>query len=176
MWRKRRKIVLSGHELLKVTRPDVNFLKVIRLSLFSFTSLIFSFLMYNAISAKETNAMAISLVCIFGFLSFIILFEFTDHHIIFTDKGIADFAGGILWEDIQSYCWIAFLTHYPALDFDFSNNVPKRHHSFLFRPRYRFFGPIHESYKEKIDQLFAARGIKQGKFNLVYKDKYVIKI
>jgi len=161
MWNSYRKNkILSGREILRVTRPDINTIdslkRIIGISAVAIlvVSLIFnwpqfsSHLLFFFVFMFTTTS--------FGFM--ILKIGLNTNPIIFTEEGIIqEWKKALLWEDIEGYIWIPVGKNFSLLRIFPSNSMP------IFWQIDNIkggFGAIHSDSKKSIEDLLLSKGIK----------------
>ena len=167
MWQTyRHKKILSGRELLRITRPDIKTLKYVKGVVWSISAVVLiATVIFNwnqMISSVELFSMLKLFLPLFCLIFIILHIGMNTNPIIFTEEGIIQSWKSFLWKsflwtDIEEYQWIPISQKFSMLIVCPSNSMP----IFMQLNNIRGgFGPIHSDSKKSIEDLLLSKGIK----------------
>lgn len=160
MWQTyRNKKILSGRELLRITRPDISTLKYVKGIVWSISAVVLiAAVIFNWNQMTSYVGFFSFLIILLPCFIFIILhLGINTNPIIFTEEGITQSWKSVLWKDIEGYQWIPISQNFSILRVFPSNSMPI---SMQLNNIRGGFGTIHSDSKKSIEDLLLSKGIK----------------
>lgn len=161
MWNDYRKQrILSGGEILRITRPDINQLIQLKRIIWTLGLIALASTAFFSRALLSSHLMfflffILTTVSLFFLISKVAL---NINPIIFTEEGIIQkWNKALLWEDIEGYLWMPVGKNYSLLRIFPSNSMP------IFWQIDNIkggFGSIHSDSKKVIEDLLQSKGIK----------------
>ena len=161
MWNAYRKQrILSGRELLRITRPDTNQIIQLQRIIWILGVIILASTMFFSRAQVSSHPIfflvfILTTLALFSLISKVAL---NINPIIFTEEGIIQkWNKAVLWQDIEGYLWIPMGRNYSLLRTFPSNSMPIWMQIDNIKGG---FGTIHSDSKEAIEDLLHSRGMK----------------